>query len=127
MIQENITKEELILKLTQALADFLRDKLGTTVFGEYLDTMLAPVITLAVNEGVAAAEEVLEGLTGNNTRPHWVRLVAVASPEGRIALMKAAEQAAIQDLLLLIKQEKQRWIVFKTAISVMLSLLLSLL
>lgn len=121
-----INKEELAAKLTAALAAFLQEKLGED-FTEYVATLLPAVVDLAVAEGMSAAEEVVMGLTTAHTQPYWDRLIRSASPEIRLKIMEATRQAAIVDFLNLVKQKEMRWTVFKTAISMTLSLLLALL
>jgi hypothetical protein len=121
-----INKEELVAKLTAALAAFLQEKLGED-FNEYVTTLLPAVVDLAVAEGMLAAEEVVTGLTTGHTQPYWDRLIRAASPEIRIKIMETTRQAAIQDFLHLVKRKEQQWTVFKTALSVLVSLLLTLL
>lgn len=123
----DLTQAEIIAKLTEALSNYLRNNLDPDLFNDYISTVLPAVVTLAVTEGTNAAEDVVAGLAGNNTRPYWDRLIQVASPEERIALAETTRQAAIQDRLNLIKAKEQRWTVFKTSIGIFLSLLLSLL
>ena len=121
-----INKEEIAAKLTEALAEFLQEKLGEE-YSEYVATLLPAVVSLAVAESLFAAEEVVVGLTTANTQPYWDRLIRAASPEIRLKIMEATRQAAIEDFLNLVKRKEQQWTVFKTALSVLVSLLLALL
>lgn len=121
-----IDKEELAAKLTETLVAFLQEKLGED-FNEYISTLLPAVINLAVTEGTAAAEAAIIGLTSDNSQPYWEALIRAASPETRLNIMETTRQRAIRDTLDLIKRKEAAWTVFKTALSIVITLLASLL
>lgn len=122
-----INKDEIVQKLTEKLGIFLQEQLGEQAFNDYLVTLLPAVVSLAVAEGILAAETVVIGLTSGNTQPYWDALIRAASPADRIPIMETTRQAAIQDTLNIIKRKEQSWTVFKTSLGLFLSLLFALL
>ena len=123
----NGSKEALVAAIIAKLMEVLRQQVDEDDVFEAIKPLIPALVQLGVSEGVASAEEVLEGLTREDPYPYWQRLIAAANSDTRIELMERTRQTAISEIAKRMEREAAQWKALKAGINVTISILLLLL
>jgi len=120
---ETIVTGELVEKIISKLTELLQREVDDDEMFDVIKPIIPALVKLGIDEGIGTAEAILKGLTTDDPYPYWRSLIKVSDWRTRIQLMENARQAAIQDRIKKLEQERARWEAFKVVMKVVVSLL----
>jgi hypothetical protein len=113
-------------KISEALIKWLTERFEDGTIWRDVQPLLDVVIRVGVRQGIEEAERLLEGVASDKPYASWRAVIENATIDERIKLMEVGRQQAISDRVREIQAQKEWYGVLKTAIQVLVSILVAL-
>ena len=117
------TQNETVQKLVNMLLEFLVKQFGDQDLFKTLQPLVPIMVRLGVEEGIAAAEDLMAGLAGDNNYEHWQTLIRISTPEERLVIMEQGRQSAIRQRLRELERNERLKDAFKIGLNILIGVL----
>ena len=113
-------------QIGDALIKWLTERFEDETIWQDVQPLLDILIRVGVAQGISEAERLLEGVSSDKPYSAWRAIIEGATPDERISLMEVGRQQGISDRVREIKANAEWYSVLKTAIQVLVSVLIAL-